>query len=120
MSVGKGQPREAIAQCTGLMSGVYSTFQMMATTIGGSTMGIRKTVRSASSVRERRFKSSATPKPSRSCRLTVQNESLSWTHSDPWRRPSESRNAKLRKGREKSHCVAGRVRLSGVRLVARR
>ena len=63
---------------------------MMATTIGGSTIGIRKTVRSASRNRERRFSSRANPNPSSICSPTVHSESWSWTHSDPRRRASAS------------------------------
>jgi len=58
------------------MSGVYSTFQMIATTIGGSTIGIRKTVRNAWRRRELLFKRRANRKPSSSCKPTVQNESF--------------------------------------------
>ena len=90
ISAGIGQPSAASAQCAGLMSGVYRTFQMMATTIGGSTIGIRKTVRSASRNRERRFSSRANPNPSSICSPTVHSESWSWTHSDPRRRASAS------------------------------
>jgi hypothetical protein len=93
---------------------------MIATTIGGSTIGIRNTVRSASSARARTLSSSASARPSTSWRPTVQAESLSWTHSEAWKRRSAVRKAKLRAGCEKSHCVAGWVRLRGVRLVAAR
>ena len=40
-----GRPIAARARWNGLMSGVYITFQMMPTTIGGSTIGMRNAVR---------------------------------------------------------------------------
>jgi hypothetical protein len=55
---------------------------MMATTMGGSTIGIRKTVRSASRKRVRMFSSSAKPKPIKSCSATVQKESRACTQSE--------------------------------------
>ena len=64
------------------MSGVYSTFQMIATTIGGSTIGIRNTVRSARNRPERMFSSSAKPTPISSCSPTVQNDSFACTQSE--------------------------------------
>ena len=82
ISAGTFQPSACNAQYTGLMSGVYSTFQMIATTIGGSTIGIRNTVRSARSRPDRMFSSRAKPTPISSCRPTVQNDSFACTHSE--------------------------------------
>ena len=48
MSEGPGRPTTAMKRWNGLMSGVYITFQIRPTTIGGSTIGIRKTVRTPS------------------------------------------------------------------------
>jgi hypothetical protein len=61
---------------------------MMATTMGGSTMGIRNTVRSASRSRVRMLSSRARPSPIRSCNSTVQNESLICTQIELWKRVS--------------------------------
>jgi len=82
ISAGTFQPSARRAQCAGLMSGVYSTFQMIATTIGGSTIGIRKAVRAARTRPLFRFSSSAKPKPMTSCNDTVQNDSFACTHSE--------------------------------------
>ena len=62
---------------------------MMATTIGGSTMGIRNTVRSASIRRVRMLSSSASKSPIRACSSTVQNDSLICTQTELCRRESD-------------------------------
>src|SRR5690348_1647759 len=93
---------------------------MIATTIGGNTIGIRKTVRTARISPLRRLSSKAKPTPMRSCKDTVQNDSFAWTHNELRKRASVGNSAKLANGCRKSHSVAGLVRLSGVKLVASR
>src|SRR4030095_1371046 len=102
------------------MSGVKSTFQMMATMMGGSTMGMMKRARIASRTRESRFRSSAAPRPRRSWTATVNTDNRSCTPSELRNRPSPGSSRKFARGRLKSHHVAGRARLRGVRLVRRR
>ena len=63
---------------------------MIATTIGGSTIGIRNTVRSARSSPERRFSRNANPTPITTCRPTVQNDSFACTQSELPNRSSDS------------------------------
>jgi len=83
-----GNPMNASARCSGLTSVTYMIFQMIATTIGGSTIGIRKAVRTASRKRERMLSSSATPSPTRSCSTTVATDSLTCTHTELRKRGS--------------------------------
>ena len=83
-----GMLEAASARCSGLTSGVYRIFQIRAATIGGSTIGIRKTVRSAVSSRERRLSSRAMPRPSSTCATTVETDSLSWIQTDSPKRGS--------------------------------
>ena len=62
-----GKPIAASERCSGLTSGVKMIFQITATTIGGSTIGTMKAVRTASRKREPAFSSSATPSPIANC-----------------------------------------------------
>ena len=93
ISAGTLQPTPRKTQCAGLMSGVYSTFQMIATTIGGSTIGIRNTVRNARIRPLFRLSSSAKPMPISNCNDTVQNDNFACTHSELTNRASRGSNA---------------------------
>ena len=65
--------------------------------------------------------SSARPSPIRSCSSTVQNDSLTCTQTELCSRVVRQQLAVVaRAAAEKSHSVSGRVRLSGVKLVASR
>ena len=55
---------------------------MIATTIGGSTIGTRKPVRSASSKRDGRSSSSASPRPTAICVTTVTSDNSTCTQTE--------------------------------------
>jgi hypothetical protein len=63
---------------------------MIATTIGGRTIGIRNVVRIASSTFERALSISATPSPARIWRRTVKSESRVCTQTELANRSSPS------------------------------
>ena len=65
------------------MSGVKSTFHMMATTIGGSTMGMMNSARMASRNRRRLFNSRAAASPSSNWKPTVKTDRRSCTPREP-------------------------------------
>ncbi len=66
---------------------------MIATTMGGSTIGTRKAVRNARIRPELVFSSSANPTPVPSCSTTVQNDSFTCTQRELWNRASVSSSA---------------------------
>jgi len=57
-------------------------FQMIATTIGGSTIGTRKTVRIVSSSFDGLSSNNAIPSPISSCSTTVTDDNSTCTHTD--------------------------------------
>jgi hypothetical protein len=61
---------------------------MIATTIGGSTIGIRKKVRANSTTRDCVCSKSASSMPSRTWNSTPQNDSFACTHSELTKRGS--------------------------------
>ncbi|MCY1548311.1 hypothetical protein D9M68_844150 [compost metagenome] len=88
MSERTGQPRCSSARCIGLTSGVYMIFQISATTIGGSTIGMRNSVRAPSSTRDFPLSNSASPRPTSNCNTTLDADSLNCTAMEPRKRLS--------------------------------
>jgi hypothetical protein len=96
-----------------LMSGVKRTFQMMATMMGGSTMGMMKSARIASENARVAIKSSAAPRAEESWAATVKTDSRSCTPRELTNLPSPGSSTKFASGRLKSHQVQGGARLRG-------
>jgi len=67
---------------------VKITFQIIATTIGGNTIGKMKAVRTISRKREPALSRRATPSPIASWNATVAIDSFTWTHSELRKRAS--------------------------------
>jgi hypothetical protein len=92
ISEGTGRPMKAMKRWKGLMSTAYMTRQRMPTTMGGSTIGMRKPERAISRMRLDPFSNNATPRPTSSCRKTVATDSFTWIQTERVKRGSSAKS----------------------------